>query len=549
MTGKRGWASSPLIRLLCLGISLLLLLMVLNRVNFSLLRSTLLQASLPWFAASIGAFAFALFAASWRLHLVLRLTHLQVHHTATIRSVWAGHFFYTAYFGGVAGDTARSALYARWFEFPFGKILATAPLDRLFGLIGLILLALLALVPRFFSNAPHLPFEIKSGWPLAGGAALFLLLLAFRPWKMVRATWFQQGWSTLTRGLAVLARRPRLLCEGSMAGLAVHVGLSSVLALNLMAVSSRDLPWGQILWTFPAIFIISAFPITVAGLGLRESAAVALLGLYEIPMTEAVAAALLSFPANLFCALVGGGVVLNEERRFNRAIDRPLPSTVSIVIPVLNESEQLPRIVPALRQHPAVHEILVVDGGSGDTTVQVAKQLGCRVISSERGRGRQLRAGAKQSTGDLVLLLHADTCLTEGALEAMLQAARDRTLVGGGFWKVFDHPHWLMRGSRLKCALRFYLGQRVMGDQAMFVRRDVLEEIGGVPEVALMEEFELCRRLREKGRLGLAGGKVITSARRFREKGTLRTYWRMWRVLIQYNLGRSPEELRKLYER
>lgn len=106
-----------------------------------------------------------------------------------------------------------------------------------------------------------------------------------------------------------------------------------------------------------------------------------------------------------------------------------------------------------------------------------------------------------------------------------------------------------MRGSRFRCGLRMWFGRRVLGDQGIFLRRDVLEQIGGVPDMPLMEELELCRRLRRVGRLALANATVTTSARRFRQRGVLRTYWRMWSVTIRYWLGASPEALRKLYEK
>lgn len=222
---------------------------------------------------------------------------------------------------------------------------------------------------------------------------------------------------------------------------------------------------------------------------------------------------------------------------------------ISVVIPTLNEADGLPATVAAARRIPEVCEIIVVDGGSTDATRAVALELGCRVVSHARGRGGQLRAGAGQASGDVVLLLHADTWLPSEAGHAITKCLCDTTVVGGGFWKIFREPNWLMRGSRWRCAARFYLGGRFMGDQAMFVRRDVLEKIGGVPDVPLMEEFELCRRLRSEGRLALADATVSTSARRFKERGVLRTYARMWRVTLQYWLGASPEKLARLYEK
>ena len=160
-----------------------------------------------------------------------------------------------------------------------------------------------------------------------------------------------------------------------------------------------------------------------------------------------------------------------------------------------------------------------------------------------------MRLGAAGATGDVVLLLHADTWLPPHAGRAALDCLQRPGVVAGGFWKSFRDAPWLMRGSRLRCGIRLWLSGRVLGDQAMFVRRDVLERIGGVPDVPLMEEFELCRRLRQIGRLALADATVTTSPRRFLERGIIRTYMRMWHVTLRSWLGTPPEELRRIYDR
>ena len=133
--------------------------------------------------------------------------------------------------------------------------------------------------------------------------------------------------------------------------------------------------------------------------------------------------------------------------------------------------------------------------------------------------------------------------------KAALNCLRDHFVVGGGFWKVFRDPSPLLLGSRLKCAIRLYLGRRIMGDQAMFIRRKALEQAGGVPDWPLMEEFELCRRLRGIGRLALADATVQTSARRFAKLGITRTYARMWWVMLRYYFGASAQDLRRIYEK
>lgn len=220
---------------------------------------------------------------------------------------------------------------------------------------------------------------------------------------------------------------------------------------------------------------------------------------------------------------------------------------ISVVIPTLNEVTELPETLRCVMAIPEVLEVVVVDGGSQDATVAVATAAGCHVISSQCGRGTQLRVGAEFARGDLVLMLHADTWLPSNAGSALIRAMADPSVVAGAFWKQFRHPHWLMRGSRWRCWTRLKIFGRFAADQGIFVRQDVLQRIGGVPNVPLMEEFELCRRLRPLGQLVLAEATVLTSSRRWRERGVVRTYLRMWEITFLYSLGYSPEALAVLY--
>lgn len=223
--------------------------------------------------------------------------------------------------------------------------------------------------------------------------------------------------------------------------------------------------------------------------------------------------------------------------------------TISAVIPTLNEAVELPETIRHLRKVPEVNEIIVADAGSTDATRRQAAELGCRVVETTQGRGRQMRLGASQSQGDVLLLVHADTWMEPGAGRAILKALNQSGAVGGGCWKAFREPSVLMRGSRFRCWLRFHFFRRFLGDQAMFIRRDALERIGGIPEVPIMEEYELCRKLRGVGKLVLAPTTVSTSARRFRQRGVLRTYLRMGRITFAYWRGTPLEELKRLYER
>jgi uncharacterized protein len=237
------------------------------------------------------------------------------------------------------------------------------------------------------------------------------------------------------------------------------------------------------------------------------------------------------------------------EAASDRADADGRPLKISVVIPTLNEAAELPETLRRLRSLPDLHEIIVVNGGSTDDTTALAAKAEVQVLIHKPGRGGQMRAGANAASGDVILFLHADTWLPEDAVSAIRCALSKPRVVGGGFWKVFRQPSALMRGSRLKCWFRLNLGGLILGDQGIFVRRDVLEQIGGVPDMPLMEEFELCKRLRRQGRLVLAAATVVTSERRFRRLGVLRTYARMWRVSLSYYAGQPVEELKRIYER
>ena len=221
---------------------------------------------------------------------------------------------------------------------------------------------------------------------------------------------------------------------------------------------------------------------------------------------------------------------------------------ISVVLPVLNEAAALPDTLAQLAAVTQLCEVLVVDGGSTDGTADVARAHGCTVLDSPPGRGNQLRCGAEAACGEVILLLHADTWLPPEAGAAVVRALQDERVVGGGFWKEFRDAPPLLRGAKLKCALRLWCGGRISGDQGIFVRREALAAIGGVPPLPLMEEFELCRRLRRVGRLVLADATVTTSARRFIRHGVLRTYARMLRVTLLYHAGVPPARLRVIYE-
>jgi len=149
--------------------------------------------------------------------------------------------------------------------------------------------------------------------------------------------------------------------------------------------------------------------------------------------------------------------------------------------------------------------------------------------------------------GEVLLFLHADTLLPFDAAKAIHGALEDPTVCAGGFSKVFDSGHFLLRGGVARCRWRYRLLRIVSGDQALFVRASAFRDVGGFPDVRIMEEFILCKRLRSRGRLVLLPQLVETSARRFLEKGIVRCYARMALVSILYFLRVPPALLERIY--
>ena len=223
--------------------------------------------------------------------------------------------------------------------------------------------------------------------------------------------------------------------------------------------------------------------------------------------------------------------------------------TLSIIVPVLNEAQQLPVLLErllSLRQHGC--EILIVDGGSNDGSASVAEAAGFTVLRSPRGRARQMNAGAARASGEVLLFLHADTQLPEGAMTLVPQALASHANCWGRFDVRISGSHPMLRVVGRMMSLRSRLSGIATGDQALFVTRAAFDAVGGFADQPLMEDIEFSRRLRRITRPACIDRCATTSGRRWESRGVWRTIWLMWRLRWAYWRGVPASQLAQAYQ-
>ena len=218
---------------------------------------------------------------------------------------------------------------------------------------------------------------------------------------------------------------------------------------------------------------------------------------------------------------------------------------ISVIIPTLNEESCLKKTLEAVGRDV---EVIVVDGGSCDSTVEIAKGFTDKIIMSEKGRGLQMDRGAEEAGGDIFLFLHADTILPEGWKDYLEGALKDDDkIIGGGFRLKIDSKGFSFRMIEAVANMRAkYLGL-IYGDQAIFVKKDAFLSAGGFKGFPLMEDVDLIRRLRKAGRVMPLEAEVSTSPRQWKKRGVLKTTLRNLFFLSLYYAGVSPERLQRLY--
>jgi rSAM/selenodomain-associated transferase 2 len=219
---------------------------------------------------------------------------------------------------------------------------------------------------------------------------------------------------------------------------------------------------------------------------------------------------------------------------------------ISVIIPALNEARYILSCLGSVKNQLGEFELIVVDGGSVDETVEAAEPH-AGVIRSKRGRAIQMNLGARYSSGEILLFLHADSHLPSGAFPLLERVLADPRIVGGTFRLRFNSDKFLLRliafFSRFKFRYFHY------GDQGIFVRRSVFEQLHGFAEIPFMEDVDFLQRLRGTGLVALLEQPITTSARRFLERGIIRQQLMNIILVIFYLLGASPQNLKRWYEK
>jgi len=213
-------------------------------------------------------------------------------------------------------------------------------------------------------------------------------------------------------------------------------------------------------------------------------------------------------------------------------------------MPTYNEATHLGETLKALFESSDSGnlEVIIVDGGSNDQTIDVAEQFPCRIINNETGRAQQMNAGSLQAKGEWLVFLHADSHLPED-WQTTLRSARQ-----WGFFPVkLSGRLWLLRIIEAAMSLRSSITSVATGDQALFFRRSFFKQIGGFAEIPIMEDICISKRARRYAKPIIATSPIVTSSRRWEENGLIKTVILMWWLRLAFWFGANPERLHRIY--
>lgn len=305
---------------MCIAVTLSALFLVLRKIPPATLFRTIRGMHAGWFVAGLALYGAMFLPAAVRWRLALRANDAVVSWPATFRFTLVGHFFYLILFGGTGGDAAKAAIYARRHQLPLTKLFASVWLDRLMGSGALLVVAAsvfaIAALHGGFTGAQSLSVRGSARWLLLIIPALALFLFWLR--RSRHETFLRRLAVAFLEGAKRLIKSPKRLAVGFFCSLLMQCAVNGLLAFNLQAVSHAPIPWLRLLWTFPLITTISGLPVTVAGIGARDGAAIALLGWCGIPAADAEAMSLLTLCVSLFWGMIGGIVLWSESGKTAR---------------------------------------------------------------------------------------------------------------------------------------------------------------------------------------------------------------------------------------
>lgn len=220
---------------------------------------------------------------------------------------------------------------------------------------------------------------------------------------------------------------------------------------------------------------------------------------------------------------------------------------ISIIIPVLNEEYSINELLQQLQDfRKQGHEVIIVDGGSSDNTVSISNLLADNVIKSESGRALQMNKGVEFSNNDILWFLHADTLITENAVDKILQALNKKDW--GRFNIKLSGSSFLFRIIEKMINFRSCVFGIATGDQGIFIKRKVFDSVKGYSNIPLMEDIDLSQKLKKLSRSVCIKETLTTSSRRWEQKGILSTVFLMWRLRFLYWLGVSADKLASQYK-
>ncbi len=221
---------------------------------------------------------------------------------------------------------------------------------------------------------------------------------------------------------------------------------------------------------------------------------------------------------------------------------------ISIIMPVLNEAKSLRNTIAQL-QLSDTEELIVVDGGSSDNTISIAREFTDKVYESETGRAHVMNYGAAKADGEILLFLHADCVLPDKGFDMIRESISKNKITAGGFYLGINHPEFRFRAIEFGANMRSFLFSYIYGDQGIFLKKKTFESVGGYAEIPLMEDIDLSIKLKKLGKIVFLKPPIQSSPRRWLEEGALYTTLRDWTIAFSYRfLNASPGQLIKHYK-